>query len=48
MDKYEQYVGTVLENRYRLTELVGKGGMAVVFKATDLTMNNYNSKDQGE
>ena len=39
MDKYEQYVGTVLENRYRLTELVGKGGMAVVFKATDLTMN---------
>lgn len=39
MDKYEQYVGTVLENRYRLTELVGKGGMAIVFKATDLTMN---------
>lgn len=39
MDKYEQYIGTVLENRYRLTELVGKGGMAVVFKATDITMN---------
>ncbi len=39
MDRYEQYIGTVLENRYRLTELVGKGGMAVVYKATDISMN---------
>ena len=35
---YEKYVGLVFDNRYRVERIVGIGGMAVVFKATDLLM----------
>ena len=38
---YEEYVGKVLDRRYRLEKLLGVGGMAVVFKATDLKENHY-------
>ena len=38
MDIYEKYVGLVFDNRYRVERIVGIGGMAVVFKATDLLM----------
>ncbi len=35
---YAKYVGRVFDNRYRIEQVIGIGGMAVVFKATDLLM----------
>ena len=37
---YERRVGNVLDQRYRLDSLIGSGGMAVVYRATDLKINN--------
>ena len=36
MDAYRKYSGKVLNNRYRLEQPVGAGGMAVVFSAIDM------------
>ncbi|MEA4831469.1 MAG: Stk1 family PASTA domain-containing Ser/Thr kinase [Oscillospiraceae bacterium] len=38
-DKYEALVGTTLDNRYLILNIVGIGGMSVVLKAKDLQMN---------
>ncbi len=37
---YERRIGSVLDKRYRLDGIIGYGGMAVVYKATDLFVNN--------
>lgn len=37
---YERRIGSVLDKRYRLDGIIGYGGMAVVYKATDLSVNN--------
>ena len=39
-EKYEKIVGSVLDDRYLLDQLIGVGGMAVVYKATDVSVNN--------
>lgn len=37
--KYQDYIGKVLDRRYKILDLVGEGGMAVVLKAEDLIMS---------
>ena len=37
----EQYIGQILDNRYELLEVIGVGGMAVVYKAMDHRLNRY-------
>ena len=37
METYNKYIGKVFDNRYRIEKIIGLGGMAVVFKATDLS-----------
>ena len=36
----EDFVGTILEDKYRLDEKVGKGGMGTVYRATHIQMEN--------
>ena len=39
MDLFERYIGKVIDNRYKVTRIIGSGGMAVVFEAFDLVNN---------
>ncbi len=58
MDKYDAFIGKVLDGRYKILGLVGVGGMAFVLKAEDLAMNRivaikvlndqYNGDEQAE
>ena len=36
--------GRILGNRYEIIQKVGNGGMATVYKATDLVLKRYSSK----
>ena len=38
MENYEKFIGQVFDNRYKIENVIGVGGMAVVFKAVDLLM----------
>ncbi len=58
MDKYKGFIGKILDGRYKILDLVGVGGMAVVLKAEDLVMDRvvaikilndqYNGDEQAE
>ncbi len=39
MNQFEKYVGQVFDNRYKITKILGVGGMAVVFEAFDTKLN---------
>ncbi|NLC72707.1 MAG: Stk1 family PASTA domain-containing Ser/Thr kinase [Ruminococcaceae bacterium] len=41
MDSMERYLGTTLDGRYEIAELIGTGGMAIVFKAMCNRLNRY-------
>lgn len=34
-------IGKVLSNRYELIEIIGQGGMAIVYKAKDQLLNRF-------
>ncbi len=38
---YEKYIGVVFDGRYQIEKVIGMGGMAVVFKAVDITNGKY-------
>ncbi|MBQ7225316.1 MAG: serine/threonine protein kinase [Clostridia bacterium] len=40
IEKYKAYEGHLLDKRYVLEHLIGVGGMAVVFRARDVVLNN--------
>lgn len=58
MNDYRQFIGKILDKRYKILELVGIGGMACVLRAQDLVMNRtvaikilndeYNGNEQAE
>lgn len=43
MNTHDKYVGKVLDGRYEVLEVIGEGGMAVVYKALCHRLNRYDA-----
>ena len=41
MENNEKFIGQMLEGRYEIMEVIGEGGMAVVYRALDHRLNRY-------
>ena len=39
MDQNDKYIGQILDDRYEIEELIGEGGMSMVYRATDRRLN---------
>lgn len=41
METNDKYIGKMLDERYEILEIIGEGGMAVVYRALDRRLNRY-------
>ena len=37
----DKFLNTLLDDRYQMMEVIGRGGMAVIYKALDTRLNRY-------